>query len=196
MGKTPRYRRPFRRRVEGKTNYHKRLKLLKSRKQRLVIRVSNNHVRIQVVKSVLKGDKVLISAYSKELAKNYDWKVNSGNIPSAYLTGYLAGLRAKKAGLTELVPDLGLFYHRNRVLAALKGVLDAGIDIPYNEEFFPETLNERIDGSHITNYGKLLMNEDPDKYKKFFSGYIENKVNPTTISQDFKKMLKEIENNA
>ena len=65
MAKGPRYRRPFRRRFEGKTDYHKRMKLLKSRKLRVVIRASNNNIRAQFVQSKLGGDKVLISAFSK-----------------------------------------------------------------------------------------------------------------------------------
>lgn len=193
MGKNPRYKRPFRRRAEGKTNYHRRLKLLKSRKLRLVIRASNNHIRIQIVNSALKGDKVLVSAFSKELNKTFEWKANPGNIPSAYLTGYLAGLRAKKANFEDIIPDLGIFYHRNRVLAALKGVLDAGIDLAIKEEFFPEGLQERINGSHIVNYAKYLTNEDPEKYNSFFSGYLKNKLNPTKFTQDFTSMLKKIE---
>ena len=71
MGRGPRYRRPFRRRFEGKTDYHKRLKLLKSRKLRVVVRTSNNHVRVQIVQSKLGGDKILISAFSKELVSKY-----------------------------------------------------------------------------------------------------------------------------
>ena len=85
MARGPRYRRPFRRRAEGKTNYHKRLRLIKSRKLRLVIRASNNHVRVQVVESKIGGDKVLISAFSKELTSKFDWTANTGNIPAAYL---------------------------------------------------------------------------------------------------------------
>jgi large subunit ribosomal protein L18 len=38
--KLPTYKMPFRRRREGKTNYTKRLKLLLSRKPRLVVRKS------------------------------------------------------------------------------------------------------------------------------------------------------------
>ncbi|MHA1688584.1 MAG: 50S ribosomal protein L18 [Promethearchaeota archaeon] len=194
MGRTPRYRKPFRRRAEGKTNYYKRLKLLKSRKLRLVIRASNNHIGIQVVQSVLKGDKILISASSQELPRTFDWKANTGNIPAAYLTGYLAGLRSKKAKITDLIPDLGMIYHRNRILAALKGIIDAGIQIPVSEEFFPESLTEKINGSHIANYGKYLMAENPEKYKKVFSGYIKKKLNPSNIPQDFTNVLKKIEN--
>jgi large subunit ribosomal protein L18 len=91
MAHGPKYRLAFRRRREGKTNYHKRLKLLKSRKLRVVIRVSNNHVTVQVVESQMGGDKIMVSSFSKELSKKYGWNAHTGNIPAAYLTGYLAG---------------------------------------------------------------------------------------------------------
>jgi large subunit ribosomal protein L18 len=197
MARGPRYRRTPKRRHEGKTDYHKRLKLLKSRKLRIVIRVSNNHTRIQVVKSKLGGDKILISAFSKELSSKYGWNANTGNIPASYLTGYLAGLRAKKNNIQEAIFDLGIFYHRNRVLAACKGLLDAEIQIPYHEEFFPDGLEERIKGIHIENYAKKLKSDDPENYEYIFSGYInKNKVNPLKISQIFSDSIKKIENNA
>ena len=196
MAKGPRYRKSFRRRFEGKTDYFKRLKLLKSRKLRVVIRVSNNHVRVQIVQSKLGGDKVLVSAFSKELAIKYGWIVNTGNIPAAYLTGYLAGLRAKNKNIQEVIFDLGAFYHRHRVLAACKGVLDAGLEIPYREELFPENLEERINGNHIEQYAKILKTEEPEKYDKIFSGYINKKINPLKISQSVKDSKKLIENKA
>ena len=197
MAKGPRYRRPFRRRFEGKTDYHKRLRLLKSRKLRVVIRTSNNHMRVQIVQSKLGGDKVLISAFSKELVLKYGWIANTGNIPASYLTGYLAGLRAKNNNIQEAIFDLGMFYKKNRVLATCKGVLDAGLQIPYNEEFFPEGLEERIKGNHIESYAKKLKSEDPEKYELIFSGYLKTKnVNPLKISQIFSDSLKMIENNA
>jgi len=197
MTRGPRYRRPFRRRFEGKTDYHKRLKLLKSRKLRVVIRTSNNHMRVQIVQSKLGGDEVLISAFSKEIVLKYGWNANTGNIPASYLTGYLAGLRAKNSNIQEAIFDLGMFNNKNRVLAACKGVLDAGIQIPYNEEFFPEDLEERIKGNHIESYAKKLKSEDPEKYERFFSGYLKSKnVNPLKISQIFSDSLKMIENNA
>jgi len=196
LAKGPRYRKSFRRRFEGKTDYFKRLKLLKSRKLRVVIRVSNNHVRVQIVQSKLGGDKVLVSAFSKELAIKYGWIVNTGNIPAAYLTGYLAGLRAKNKNIQEVIFDLGAFYHRHRVLAACKGVLDAGLEIPYREELFPENLEERINGNHIEQYAKILKTEEPEKYDKIFSGYINKKINPLKISQSVKDSKKLIENKA
>ena len=169
MAKGPRYKRSFRRRVESKTNYHKRLKLLKSRRLRVVIRASNNHIRVQIIQSKLNGDKVLVSAFSKELTLKYGWNANTGNIPAAYLTGYLAGLKAKKKDIKEAILDLGLFYHKNRVLAAFKGILKAGINIPYKEQFFPKGLEERINGSHIEKYAMKLKNEEPEKYEQLFS---------------------------
>jgi large subunit ribosomal protein L18 len=197
MAKGPRYRRPFRRRFEGKTDYHKRLRLLKSRKLRVVIRTSNNHMRVQIVQSKLGGDKVLISAFSKELVLKYGWIANTGNIPASYLTGYLAGLRAKNNNIQEAIFDLGMFYKKNRVLATCKGVLDAGLQIPYNEEFFPESLEERIKGNHIESYAKKLKSEDPEKYEQTFSRYLKVKnVNPLEISQIFSDSLKMIDNNA
>lgn len=196
MAKGPRSRVSFRRRIEGKTDYHKRLKLLKSRKLRVVIRASNNHIRVQIIKSALSGDKILVSAYSQELTSKYKWNASTGNIPAAYLTGYLAGIKAKKNDIQEVIFDLGIFYHRNRVLAACKGIIDTGISIPYREEFFPENFDNRIKGLHIEEYAKLLKTNEPEKYEQIFSGYLKNqKIDPVKISQQFTDSLKMIENN-
>jgi len=196
MAHGPRYRVAFRRRKEGKTNYHKRLRLLKSGKLRAVIRASTNNITVQIVQSRLGGDKIIVSAFSKELTKKFNWKANTGNIPAAYLTGYLAGIRSKKEKIEEAILDLGIFYHRNRVLAAFKGLLDAGLQVPHRDEFFPEGLDERVDGSHIETLAKYLKKEDPEKYQKSFSGYLNNKINPLKISEEFSKVLKKIESNA
>lgn len=195
MARGPRYRRSFRRRTEGKTDYHKRLKLLKSKKLRVVIRASNNHIIVQFIESKLGGDKVIVSAFSKELKSKFLWNINTGNIPAAYLTGYLAGLRAKSSGIEEAILDMGIFYHRNRVLAAFKGVLKAGLNIPFREKLFPESLDEKCNGLHIENYSKLLKNENPEKFERIFSGYLKKeKVNPLKISQIFSNTLEKIEN--
>jgi len=197
MARGPRYKRSFRRRYEGKTDYHKRQKLLKSRKLRITIRASNDHMRVQIIHSKLGGDKVLVSAFSKELSSKYGWNANSGNIPAAYLTGYLAGTRAKAKNIQEAIFDLGVFYHRNRVLATCKGIIDAGINIPYREEFFPENFEDRIKGAHIEAYAKTLKSNEPEKYDQIFSGYLnKKKVDPLKINQLFSNLLKSIENKA
>jgi len=197
MAKGPRYRRPFRRRAEGKTNYQKRLKLLKSKKLRAVIRASNNHITVQIIQSKLGGDKVIVSAHSKELTTKFGWNANTGNVPAAYLTGFLAGIRAKKQNVPDAILDLGLFYHRNRVLAAFKGIINSGLEIPYNDVFFPENIDEIITGSHIERYANLLKSEEPEKYEQVFSRYLKNNnFNPLNISQDVSNTLKQIENSA
>jgi large subunit ribosomal protein L18 len=194
VAKGPRYRRPFRRRAEGKTNYHKRMKLLKSKKLRAVIRASNNHIIVQIIQSKIGGDKVIVSAHSKELISKFEWNANTGNIPAAYLTGFLAGTRAKKQNVQEAILDLGIFYHRNRVLAAFKGMLQSGIEIPYNEAFFPDNIEEIITGSHIEQYANLLKSENPEKYEQVFSGYLKkNNINPQKISQMVSNTSKKIE---
>ncbi|MFX0174314.1 MAG: 50S ribosomal protein L18 [Candidatus Hodarchaeota archaeon] len=197
MGRGPRYKRSLRRRSEGKTDYHKRLKLLKSRKLRVTIRASNDHMRVQIIQSKLGGDKVIISAFSKELTLKFGWNANTGNIPAAYLTGYLAGIRAKAKNIQSAIFDLGVFYHKNRVLAACKGIVDSGMNVPYREEFFPENLGERIKGSHIEEYAKNLKSNEPEKYEQIFSSYINKKnVNPQRINQLFSSSIKSIENKA
>lgn len=198
MAHGPRYRKPFKRRGKGKTNYHKRLKLLKSRKLRLVIRASNNHVTVQIVRSKIGGDEVLVSAFSRELTTKFGWNANTGNLPAAYLTGYIAGVRAKKQDIDDALLDLGVFYHRNRVLAAFKGFLDSAekIEVPYREDFFPEGLEERANGAHIENYAKELKQQDAELYQMRFSGYIKKKVNPATMSKIISTTKKQIESNA
>jgi large subunit ribosomal protein L18 len=195
MAKGPRYKTPQRRRKEGKTNYHKRKKLLISKKNRLVIRASNNNVNVQFVKSKLGGDIILASALSKELVKKFDWQLSTGNLPAAYLTGYMAGIKAKKNKINNLILDLGIANHFHRQLAAFKGVLDAGLDVPHRESFFPESFEKRIDGSHIQDYAKLLAEKDEEKYKLRFSNYLK-KIDPLKITKIFNDTLNKIKNTA
>lgn len=193
MAKGPKYRVPFRRRREGKTNYHRRLKLIQSRRNRLVVRSSNKHTIVQVIESKLAGDVVLSQGFSQQLAKEFGWNHNLGNIPSAYLTGYLCGLRAKKAGIDDAIVDVGILVHDNRVKAAVKGFLDSGVNVPVEESWFFNNLEERIKGVHIAEYAKLLKKENSDEYKKRFSAILKAKADPTKIDADFEKVKKEME---
>jgi len=151
MATGPRYRVPMRRRREVRTDYHQRLRLLKSGKPRLVARVSNNHVRAQLVTTGMAGDDTLAAAHSGDLAA-FGWDAPTGNLPSAYLTGLLAGYRAREADLAEAVLDIGLNSPTPgaKVFAVQEGAIDAGIDIPHNEGVFPAW--ERTRGEHIAAY--------------------------------------------
>lgn len=149
MSRGPRYRVNFRRRREGRTDYRRRLALLKSHKPRAVVRKTLGNTLVQIVHGPATGDKVVASAFAKELGQ-FGWSGSTGNVPTAYLTGYLAGLRARSEGIKEAVLDLGLHppSRGGRVFAALQGLLDAGIAIPHGEEMLPG--EERVKGGHIS----------------------------------------------
>jgi len=63
----PRYRVAFRRRREGKTNYHKRLGLMLSEKPRMVVRKSARNIVLQLVAQGNVGDTTLASANALDL---------------------------------------------------------------------------------------------------------------------------------
>ena len=192
MARGPKYRISFRRRREGKTNYHRRLKLIISRRKRLVIRCSNKHTTVQVVEALVQGDKILSQSHSSQLEKQFAWVHNTGNMPSAYLSGYLCGLRTKKAKIQDIILDIGIIVHNERIKAAFRGFLDAGIEIPHDEKWFPKNLEERANGSHIETYAKLLKKK-PAQYKKKFSKILVKKGDPLKIVSDFDKTKKNME---
>jgi large subunit ribosomal protein L18 len=108
MAKGSNYRVQLRRRRAGKTDYQARKSLVISGKPRLVTRASIKNITVQVLIAKPIGDMVLAAANSRELVKNYGWKASTGNVPAAYLTGYLCGLKAKAKGVQEAILDLGL----------------------------------------------------------------------------------------
>lgn len=149
--KGPTYRVPFRRRRKGKTDYRGRLKLLLSRKPRVVVRKSNRQIRLQLVSTAMQGDHTLVAAMSSELAI-YGYVGGTGNSASAYLTGLLLGRRALDAGYTDGVLDIGRYTPAKgaNVYAALKGAVDGGMNIPCDPSVFPP--EERIFGAHIASF--------------------------------------------
>ena len=190
MARSARYKVKFRRRREGKTDYRKRLALLKSGKPRMVVRRTNRYIVVQFVKYNPRGDEVIAHAFSKELSK-FGWPYSGKSVPAAYLTGYLAALRAKKAGIEEAILDIGRFPSTkgSRLYAAMKGALDAGLEIPHSEEILPE--EERIRGEHISSWASSLK-EDPDFFQRQFSDYLRRDADPTKITEVFEEVLDRI----
>ena len=133
------YSMKLKRRKQGKTDYKKRLALLKAGKPWFVARVKNNEVIAQIISYKPGGDEVKASATSIELRK-LGWKKHCGNKSSAYLTGFLCGKRAVNNGLKECNLDIGLHtpVTGSNVFAVLKGAVDAGVKIPHNEKCFPK----------------------------------------------------------
>lgn len=179
----PRYRVPFRRRREGKTNYRKRLKLLLSGLPRFVVRITNRRVIAQVIKFDTRGDITLASADVLDLRK-FGWK-GGACTPAAYLVGYLCAKRALKVGVTKAVLDIGLHTPTkgSRVFAALKGALDAGLEIPHDPIVLPS--EERIVGKHIEDYAASLL---PEEKQRRFSEYLSRGLDPEEMSKHFEEV--------
>jgi len=136
----------LRRRREGRTNYRKRLKLLLSRKTRCVVRLTSKHSIVQFVDYSESKDFVRTGATSKELVK-FGWDKSTSNVTAAYLAGYLAGVKARKIGISEAILDSG-FHNPNiseRLKACVKGVIESGIFVPFDLKVD----EERMKGAHI-----------------------------------------------
>jgi large subunit ribosomal protein L18 len=189
MAKSSNYRVQLRRRREGKTDYQARKALVISRKARLVTRTSNRNITAQIIIAKPKGDEVLAAANSRELTK-FGWKAPTGNIPAAYLTGLLCGLKAKAKGVEEAILDIGLVTPTKgaKIFAALNGVVDAGIKIPHSEE---KIVKERTKGDHIAKYAKSL-GAGSEEYTAKFSQYTAQGVAPEKVAEYFNKVKAEI----
>src|SRR5450756_3247763 len=190
MAKNSSYRVQLRRRREGKTDYQARKALVTSRKPRLVTRASLKNVEVQVIVAKPHGDEVLASANSRELIKSFGWKAPTGNIPVAYLTGLLCGLKAKAAGIKEAILDIGLVSPTkgSKIFAVLSGVVDAGVEVPHSEE---KIVKERMKGEHIAKYAKSL-GAGSEEYAAKFSQYTAQGVAPEKIVEHFTKVKADI----
>ena len=142
-----------RRRLEGKTNYLKRMRLLEGRKPRITIRKSNRYISIQYIESKLAQDSVVISVVSKDLL-DYGWpESKAGSLKSlgaAYLTGLLFG---KKLGnKKEYIIDTGLIRSTkgSKIYAALQGISDAGLKIAIGKQMQPE--EKRIKSDNLKDF--------------------------------------------
>jgi len=184
-----RYRVPLRRRREKKTDYQARKAFIVSGKPRLVSRSSTNNTIAQIIIAKPIGDFVLASAHSRELVKKYGWRAATGNVPAAYLTGLLCGLKAKKAGITEAILDLGLVSPTNgsKVFSTMAGVVDAGVAVPHSDE---KIVKERARGDHIVEYAESLG--APEEYTPKFSKIIANGLKPQDFGEHFNKVKTDI----
>jgi len=176
---------PYRRKREGRTNYKKRLILLKSKNLRLIIRKTNKHLIMQIAEYNPVGDKILFGINSSAL-KKLGWNYSCANTPACYLTGLLLGRKALAKKITGAIPDLGLqtTMSGSKLYAAIKGAIDAGMKIPASEEIFLS--KERLNGEHIANFFAINKNQVQ------FSGYNKLKLDAAKIKNDFEEFKKKI----
>jgi large subunit ribosomal protein L18 len=141
------YSKILRRLREEKTNYKKRGTMLMGKRDFITVNISNENTQVQILKPGMTGDTVIASAHSRYLLEK-GWKGSRKSVPAAYLTGYLAGKKALGKGADGAILYTGTKRYTQRMAAALKGVIDAGLKVPANEETFPA--DERINGDHLT----------------------------------------------
>lgn len=158
----------FRRRRENKTNYKKRLNLLKSKNIRLVVRPTNKYVIAQLVKFHQDGDKTLVSTNSNEL-KKYGWNISCSNTPAAYLTGFLCGLRGMKHSNTNATLDIGIekSVKGSKIYAVGKGAVDAGMNVNISNKILPD--EKRLKGEHISESVTKIFEQTLNNIKNSFS---------------------------
>ncbi len=141
------YSKILRRLREEKTNYRKRGTMLIGKRDFITVTISNQNTQVQILTPGMTGDKVISSAHSRYLIEK-GWKGSRKSVPAAYLTGYLAGKKAISKGAKDAILYTGTKRYTQRMAAALKGIIDAGLKVPASEETFPS--EDRINGEHLT----------------------------------------------
>lgn len=141
------YSKILRRLREEKTNYKKRGIMLVGKRDFITVNITNENTQVQILKPGMTGDKVLAHAHSRYLLGK-GWKGSRKSIPAAYLTGYIAGKKALSKNIQNAILYTGTRRYTQRMAAALKGIIDAGVTVPADSETFPP--NERINGDHLT----------------------------------------------
>ena len=141
------YSKILRRLREEKTNYRKRGTMLTGKRDFITVNITNQNTQVQILTPGMTGDKVVASAHSRYLLEK-GWKGSRKSVPAAYLTGYLAGKKALGNGAKDAIMYTGTRRYTQRMAAALKGIIDAGVEVPADEKTFPA--EERINGEHLT----------------------------------------------
>ena len=90
-----------------------------------------------------------------------------------------------------------------RIFAAMKGASDGGIFIPHSENRFPgydietkeldaETLRKYIFGGHVAEYMETLADDDEERYKSQFQGYIDDDIEAEGLEELYQEAHKAI----
>lgn len=179
----------FRRRRESLTDYKKRLALVKSGSERVVVRKTNRKIIGEVVRYSEKGDLVIAYADSDSL-KKYNWPSRS-NRPTAYLTGVMLGRIAKskaKENGGECILDIGLSSPvKNSIpFVFAKGCMDAGMKLKANLE-----IKEDIYNYSNTKYAKESAEKKQNQYSKFLKNGIKLEELNSLFESTKKKIMSE-----
>ncbi len=161
--KGPTYKVAFRRRREKRTDYEKRLGLVKSEKPRMVVRKTNRYVDVSFVVFEPKGDKTLLTVTGRKFSKLFKWP-SKRNVWSAYLTALYAGREISKKGVKEFILDIGMHTPSKGsvVFAALQGAVDAGLKTSFG--------GEKVPSDKLANPPDNIKSSFEDVKKKIMAG--------------------------
>ncbi|KAA6412528.1 MAG: 60S ribosomal L5 [Lasallia pustulata] len=90
-----------------------------------------------------------------------------------------------------------------RIFGAMKGASDGGILIPHSENRFPgfdvetkeldaETLRKYIFAGHVAEYMETLADDDEERYKSQFQGYIDDDIEADGLEELYQEAHKAI----
>jgi len=90
-----------------------------------------------------------------------------------------------------------------RVFGAMKGASDGGLHIPHSEKRFPgydieskeldaETLRKYIFAGHVAEYMETLADDDEERYKSQFQGYIDDEIEADGLEELYTDAHKQI----
>ncbi|KAG2493843.1 hypothetical protein HYH03_008059 [Edaphochlamys debaryana] len=94
----------------------------------------------------------------------------------------------------------------SKVFACLKGALDGGLDIPHNEKRLvgydrsgkkldAEVMKKYIFGGHVAEYMEEMEEEEPEKYTKHFSKFLEEDISGGELEDLYAEVHKNIREN-
>ncbi len=175
-----------RRRKQAKTDYAKRIKLLKGNSPRIAFRKTNKYLIAQYIVSKEAKDHIKLGANSKELLK-FGWpKEFAGSLKSisaAYLLGLLMSKKINEKKLEKPIVDFGMIkmLHKTKTYAFLKGLKDSGLDIECEDKFCPD--ENRLKGEHMKN--KIPFEE----ILKRISNTSESKISKDSADEEIKSKL-------
>jgi large subunit ribosomal protein L18 len=132
----------------------------------------------------------MASVHSNELL-SYGWKGSRKNIPSCYLVGLLLGKKCIQKKITRAILYIGKRHFTTKIAACLKGMSEAGLEMPFSEEILPT--EERIQGNHIAEYAKKIKSND-DLYKSRFSSSLGSGLEPEKYPNYFSEVKDRIVN--
>lgn len=177
----------FRRRREAITNYKRRLELVKSGLDRVVVRKTNKRILAQVARYTPKGDLILAQANSNELAK-FDWPGRS-NRATAYLTGLLLAKKYKAGSSADYILDIGLASPvKNSIpFVFAKGCIDGGMKVRGTI-----TIEEKTYNGSNTKFITDTKAKSQERYKKQYSAYIKKSIDPESLGRMFSDVKEKI----